>query len=184
MFQGEIFIAQLSQIDVQEAVQGFVDKYEPKVLRKLLGITMYNDLLNSVEASRQNPPVPLEQKWISLLNGVDYDSDTRHWDGLEILIANYVYWYYMFDYNVHSVQVGVVKPKSENATPASPVHKMVRAWNEFVNLTCIMHDFIKENLEDYPDYLHKDQYSICEDCQCGCDCGHYPLFKYKNSLGL
>lgn len=184
IFEGEIFIAQLSQLDVQESVQEFIDKYEPKLLRKLLGVKMYNDLIAAVDASRQNPPTPLDPKWSKLIEGSDFDSGKDHWDGLEILIADYVYWYFMFDYNVHTVQVGVAKPKSENATPASPVHKMVRAWNEFVQMTCIMHDFIKDNSTDYPDYAHMDQHSICHECHCGCGCDHYPLFKYKNSLGL
>lgn len=178
IFHGEIFIAQLSQLDVEESVQSFIDKYEPLLLRKLLGVKMYADLLAGSEVD------PVDPKWVKLLDGSDYDNGAKHWYGLRILIADYVYWFFMFDYNVHTVQVGVAKPKSENATPASPVHKMVRAWNEFVDLTCEMHDFIRSNEADYPDYAYIDRSSICADRYAGCGCGQAALFERKNSLGL
>lgn len=181
IFEGEIFIPQLSQLDVQESLQGFIDKYEPKLLRKLLGVPMYTELAAGMAVAPPNVPDP---KWTALMGGAEYDDGTKYWDGLGVLIADYVYWFFMFDYNVHTVQVGVAKPKSENAAPASPVHKMVRAWNEFVDLTCNMHEFIKHNAADYPDYAHADRGSICGDCHCGCGCGHKALFEKKNSLGL
>lgn len=178
IFVDDIFIPQLSQLPVEEAVQGFIDKYEPKVLRKLLGVKMYNDALTASAVD------PVAAPWADFFDGADYDSGSKHFDGLKLLIADYVYWFYMFDYNVQTVQVGVAKPKSENATPASPVHKMVSAWNEFVYLTCSMHDYLRANEEDFPDYAHINRTSICSDCHCGCGCGHGPLFAYKNSLGI
>lgn len=176
IFVDDIFIPQLSQLAVEEAVQGFIDKYEPQLLRKLLGVKMYNDAL----AASSIDPIPAP--WPALFDGADYDSGSKHFEGLRLLIADYVYWFYMFDYNVYTAQVGVVKSKSENATPASPVHKMVRAWNEFVDLTCSLHDYLRDNSTDFPEYEHRRLTSICMDRGCGC--GRGPLFPYKNSLGI
>lgn len=179
-FTGENHIAQLSQSPVSDSLERFIDKYEPKLLRRLLGVDMYNDLIAGIFVV---PPAPIDQKWIDLIEGADYGSPVSEWVGLKYLIVDYVYYYFQQDYNVHTIQVGVAKPKSENSVAASPVQKMVRAWNEFVDWTCDMHRFIKANADDYPNYVHMDRESICRDYHCGCE-SKGALYRHRNSFGL
>jgi hypothetical protein len=99
--------------------------------------------------------VPIEQRWIDLRDGLVYtvDLDEHRWIGFvnnqkRSIIANYVYYHYTIDQIDHTVGIGNVRPKAENATVASPAFKLERAWNE-------MSDWIKDFkcfMQNHPDY--------------------------------
>ena len=177
-FHGEILIAQRGQLEVQEDIEGLIAKYEPKILRELLGKSLYKEFMEGLE-----DPFP-DPKWINLRDGVDGE-----WMGLAnmdklSLIANYVYYHWMRKENLQTVGIGTVKVEAENAVKASPVEKYVRAWNEMVDWICELHDYIRDHIDDYPDYAWKDYHSPCTKCHCGC-CNRkkFPFTKI-NSLGL
>src|SRR5690606_33868577 len=139
-FHGEILIAQRSQLEVQEDINALIAKYEPKILRELLGSKLYKEFTDGLKGETIDP------KWINLKDGVDGE-----WMGLTdskeklSIIANYVYYHWMKKENIQTVGIGTVKPEADNASKASPVDKYVRAWNEMVDWICDLHDFIRDH---------------------------------------
>lgn len=78
-FRGEIKIAQLTQPTVLQAVQEAIDRYESEYLKKILGYQLYLDFIAGLLGS------PIQQKWLDLLNGVDFTSSLTYrltqWQG-------------------------------------------------------------------------------------------------------
>jgi len=66
------------------------------------------------------------------------------------LIANYVYWHFLKDDATQTVGLGEVSTKAENSRPASPRHKMARAWNEMVEWNWQLWSFLWSKQTDYP----------------------------------
>ena len=109
-FYGEIHIGQVSSPDVQELLQYFIEKYEPRLLLNVLG----KELKDQVIADSTSFPELVEK--------------------LKPMIANFVYYHYQ-DYKITEiVGTGTVKPSTQNAVQSSPYQKMVRAWNEMVEM--------------------------------------------------
>jgi len=133
-FIGDINLAQLGQLAVQENLQGFIDKYEPIILQELLGYQLYTDFIAGLGED------PIQQKWLDLRDGAIYTgrNGLTKWIGLtdkkHSLIANYVYYEYMRNEAEITVGSGVVTPEVENATRTGPRFLQVRAWNEMVEL--------------------------------------------------
>ena len=148
-FQGEIKIAQLSQLPVKENLDWFINRYEGEILDKILGYS----LAARFKAGLAEDPISPE--WEALLNGTLYDVDgkTRSWMGFRnsrkaSLVANYVYFFYMRNEVTQTVGIGTVSPFGENSERQSPAPKMVRAWNEMLDYIEELYYFLKA----YPVY--------------------------------
>lgn len=115
-FNAENSIGQREQPAVASLIQGFIDKYEPLFLKKLLGIDLYNEFVAGLAAD------PIDAKWLYLRD------DTE----IKPMLVNYIYYYYLRNQTTLSAGISEVKPKAENARPVSSVDKQVRAWNEMV----------------------------------------------------
>lgn len=137
-----------------------INTYESEFLTEFFGYRMYADLLSNISSN------PASGIWFDLWKGADFvDSNglANYWTGLVgdtigenykfSPIANYVYWHRMRQRSSQTVGIGEVVSLSENSMPISPADKMVRAWNKMVQWNWILHDFILNNKEDYPNYI-------------------------------
>ncbi|MDR0756935.1 MAG: hypothetical protein LBF85_03715 [Tannerella sp.] len=115
IFQGEIAIGQINHPDVIAGVQWFIDKYEPKYLRLMLGGKLYDELV--AELSKEIP----EEKWVKLAHR------------LRTPCAGYIYYYIRRDSASETAGAGEVLTEAENAIRRSPAKKMAFAWNEMVD---------------------------------------------------
>lgn len=148
-FKVDILIANVSQDYVASTVQGFIDKYEPIFLKALLGASLYTDF----KAGLAVDPGPPAAKWAALKDQISYAT------------ADYIYWQYMTDKQTQSVGVGEQQAKAANAEMTSPILKMVRAWDEMVDLNFDTVKFILDNPDDYGDYYLPNFFSrnwLCE----------------------
>jgi hypothetical protein len=68
------------------------------------------------------------------------------------LIANYVYWHWLENELTSTTGTGEKVIDNQNASNASPVFKMVSAWNQMVNWNCELIDFLLTNDSDYPEF--------------------------------
>lgn len=113
-FIGEINIADTDKESIQEQLQGFIQKYEAKFYGMLIGTDLY---------------VTLNQH---------ADDTTGDWYELKLktqdACANYIYWYWMRNEHTYTSRIGEAKVKGQNSIMANPAEKMVRAWNEMVDL--------------------------------------------------
>lgn len=161
-FKGEILVAQRSQPEVQEALQSFIDKYEPKILNVLMGASFYALFKAGLLED------PIDDRWISLRDGTD----------LKQIIANYVYFWYIRNQATQTVGVGEVKPSTDNAILTSATDKTVRAWNEMVDMC---RDFTLDTTI-YPEWT-STYHALSDGCLYGNYC--YPdIFNKINSLNI
>lgn len=79
-FIGELNVpnAQVPDSPDSEVLDMFLSKYEPEFLEKLLGYSLYQALLTGLVQD------PIASKWIALLNGTTYTSNTKtkRWRGI------------------------------------------------------------------------------------------------------
>ena len=148
-FVGEIAIGQAENSVIAANIELFINKYEPMFLMKLLGKDLYNEFNDGLTLN----PVP--EKWNTLKNKVMYPC------------ANYIYCYYMRNKASETNGFGETLPESENSQRVSPVQKIVRAWNEMVDINnAIKCELI--NNDAYPNYKY-----CCSD-----------IFNKTNSFGI
>lgn len=150
-FVGEIVIAQLSQKAVSDELAVFIDEYEPVFLKLLLGQTLYDEFIAGLGIDEQvedaeNPPTP-DQIWLDLKAQIGKS------------IAQYIYWQYIKNNNSQTSGIGQTKNGSDNAVPASPRFKMVKAWNKMVGTCFSVVAFINNDPDNYGDYYISNFYA-------------------------
>lgn len=154
-FNIDPFIAQMGQLSVQENVQLFIARYEPKFLAVLLGNKTYLSLVAALEE-----PV-LAEPWKSLVEGKTYEDDkgsTFIWPGLAnpgtkvSAIANYVYYWYARSEASWATGSGEVVPDVENGTRNSPADKQVQIWADMVRLNYQCLHFLQTHKDEFPDW--------------------------------
>lgn len=145
-FKGENTIAQVNGTvgGVNSTLQGFIDKYEPKFLRELLGTVLANEFVAGLAVT---PVEDIDPKWIALRDETD----------IKQMIIDYVYFFYMRNQTTSTAGMSEVKGKTDNATPVNSVFKQDRAWNEMANMA----RFFDLDVAVYPDFnrVHWRRYS-------------------------
>lgn len=140
-------------------ISDYIDRYEPEILRKLLGETLYQDVA-------AYDPLTSSQAIIDLVAGKDYTVGdyTVSWKGLIntddyiSLIAYYVYYWYVRDQISRLSVTGFVSNTHENAQNASPAKHLASVWYKMRELygypgqdsllpSC--YNFLSEHEEDY-----------------------------------
>lgn len=113
----------------------------------------------------------IPQKWINLVNGVEYTKDdvTLIWNGLIYskgtykgsLLADYVYYYWLETQASYMTGVGDAKGQPKGAVLVNPTQKLVSTWNDFVRQ-------YQDNLKSY-----RGSYSG----------NYYPIYPYNGCSG-
>lgn len=153
-FFGNLTIAQKSDTAVSSSLILFIDELEVKLLTDLLGYDLYKAYVAGITEGS-----PLA-KWTALRDGKEYTNRSginTKWRGLKFtdgtakksLIANYVYWHWMENEASDTTGTGVKVAANQNAVNASPVGKMIRAWNEMVTWIGDLIEFLLSNESDY-----------------------------------
>ena len=122
-FKGENMIAQVAANvgGVQNTLQGFIDKYEPKFLKELLGAVLAKEF---VEGLAVTPIEDIDPKWIELRDQTD----------LKQMLIDYIYFFYIRNETTSTAGMGEAKGKMDNATGVNSVYKQQRAWNEMAQM--------------------------------------------------
>jgi len=161
-FYGKISLPQVADSSGLAVVNKFIALYEPELLLKALGYQLSKDFVAGIVS-----PSP-DQKWLDLLNGVEYTygSYPRKWIGFKNAekrspIANYVYYMYQEDAVTTSNMVGVTATQADNSLRSDPSKKMADAWNEMVYWLLELRQFIIQNPDPYgrpPYYCWEEVY--------------------------
>ena len=144
-----------------EVIVLFIDQYEPKFLKKALGLAFYNTFWAAITTN----PAPVAGRWYDIVAGATYykNGELREWLGLKqpdikkSVIAQYVYWYYMRNQVTQSTRLGEVLTKKENADTVAPGYKMVNNWNDMAEQVCSLWDYLLNKRDDegslvYPEF--------------------------------
>lgn len=147
-------------------ISDYIDRYEPEILRRLLGETLYQDVA-AYDAETSSQAI------IDLVAGKDYTVGdyTVSWKGLInttdyiSLIAYYVYYWYVRDQVSRLATTGFVSSKSENASNAAPNIKLAEVWHKMRELYGYpgqgyllpsAYNFLSEHESDYPTWDYTD----------------------------
>lgn len=156
-FKAEVTIAQTENPYMVTNVQDFIDKYEPKFLRSLLGLELATEFIAGLAVL----PTP-EEKWTYLRDNTD----------LKDMLKDYIYYWYKRNENTKSMGISEVKPKAENATTVDGNNKMVKAWNEMSNMA---REF-NLDIAIYPNFKKANWfYNYFWHSRCGVDPIYYPI---------
>lgn len=144
-FVGELFIPNLSGSGtVDEANQDdldiFITKYENDYLLKVFGEDMSADVTAAAAAAAEEGYKG--SNWDDLLKLL-YNSNT-----LVSPLANFIYFYFMRNRITETTGAGEMSLNAENAIRKSNTWKLTRAWNEMVDLTDDIFDYLTENATD------------------------------------
>jgi hypothetical protein len=169
-FTRSLQIAQLSQPEVADTVESYIEELSQEFLKKLLGDVLYVEFIEGLTVE------PVDAKWTQL-NEWLINSDLK-----KSPIANYVYYWLLFDSVTENTGIGIVAMQGENSTRVSPVDKMVKAWNDMLPLIDVVHKNLIANQSLYPSYAHKRRSSITK--KANLFCSQEPVFGAVNSLGI
>jgi len=136
-FKGKLSIPNIAETgSVQNRITALITDSQYEFLNKILGPSLYTQF------AAWYAVMPLDQTsyFYGLLKGMVFSSDGKYcdWIGLQndkklSPLANFVYYCYQEEESTNSVSGGEAKTKSQNAVSASPVFKMVNAWNEMAD---------------------------------------------------
>lgn len=155
-FRGELTIANLSSLPVEESLGYFITKYETEFLNKVLGFAFAKLFIAGLTVV--DPATP-DQRWLDLKYGKDFTYQTveGNWPGFVNSakvspLANFIYYHFTRDQVTQTAGIGQVQTKGENSTSASSVTKLVRAYNEMVNMQIPLITFLLANPDEYPEF--------------------------------
>ena len=121
---------------------GFITKFEPEILKKVLGYDLYAVFIAALAGTPAS-------KWTDLRDGADYDVSgiTYEWRGLintekDSLIAYYVFYKYTFMGMNTNSGVGIKMTNSENSTITDKRYVQIYAYNRMVDMIAEMDAFI------------------------------------------
>lgn len=127
----------------------YIEKYEKEFLQRLLGITVYNDLVTAYSST------PYDQKWIDLIEGKTYSYYGTDYSYFGIApgfqgtaffrespIANFIYYWFMRGTETQTTSGGEVKTKNENSINTGAGMKVTKAWNEMSKWECDFRQYI------------------------------------------
>lgn len=112
------------------SLQDFIDKKEAEYLKKVLGLSLYNDFIAGLETSGD-----IEQIWLDLRDGADYtESDVLYnYCGVKELLKPAIYSDWItINYRKWSNGGMIVNDGQNNTTAVNPSDEIVTAWNDFV----------------------------------------------------
>jgi hypothetical protein len=166
-FQGELNIPSLqAQSPVLNSLNLFIQEREPMYLRSALGYSLWKLFIAGLAEA-----VP-DARWTDLKNGADYTDGNgilRRWEGFtnsvkQSPIAGYVYYWFVRDAATYTSSSGEVESKKENATNISPSMKSVRAYNDMVKQTAILHDYLTYAVDGNGDPLYPEYNPEAVEC--------------------
>jgi len=146
----------------------FAEGEEAKILKRLLGVSLYNEFIDAIEG--EDYP---DQKWSDILYGALYQIGdlTYEWVGLlgrDGALVPYIYSLWLgATYDNHIGVGGVTVPKLGNADRISPAMRMSSSFLDFKNRVGskgnsinTLYGFLMAHSEDYPSLLWTDPGSV------------------------
>lgn len=137
----------------QAKLQDYINRYEPRYLKELFGITLYNDfqsdLLNNVPQSPNflvlfNPLSEDIGYNFYYFNGTYEGINQIDSEGIKEMLKGFIYFEYVKDLSNQITPIGLVKPDNENSTVANTLFSMMYTrYNEAIRSYNSIRDYIK-----------------------------------------
>ena len=128
-----------------DRLQDYIDRYEVKYLRQLLGVSMYNEFIADLDANN----VPLSPNYLKLYYAFAEDITPYtllESDGLIDMLKGFIYFEYYKDLVNLATPYGGVKPNAENSTIVGTTSTtMYNRYNEAIKTYKAINHYIHLN---------------------------------------
>lgn len=112
------------------SLQDFIDQKEAEYLKKVLGLSFYNEFIEGLNTSGDIDPI-----WEALRDGDDYISggQSYQWLGIKDLLKPVIHSQWLeINYRKWSNGGMIVNNGQNNTTSVNPIDEIVFGWNQFV----------------------------------------------------
>lgn len=151
----DLFVGELNTIldqncAVDETLQYFIELYEPKIIKEILGQKFFNLLQTELAGS-------LSGDWDILVNGGNFTDSSgvvHQFKGLKYITASFIFYWYHRNNHYNAAQTGGSFPLREGGVVKSMSFKQMSVWNSATELIKSSDDSLKcfldnSSLEDY-----------------------------------
>jgi len=136
-------------------LQEYIDRYEPRYLKQLLGVELYNEFVSDLSSN-----VPQSPNFIKIFNPLSedvgsyiYGWNTHHLinsildsEGIKEMLKGFIYFEYAKDLYNQMTPYGQVKPKSENSEITNTLFSlMYTRYNEAIRTYSAIQEYIVLN---------------------------------------
>lgn len=141
-------------------IQNYLDQYEAEYLRKLLGATLYDELLTDLGGTLTTSAAPTELRFTKIWNAFNIDEGTRSGcihtsEGIKNMLKGFIYFEWVRDNNVKLTIAGQSKSTYSNSEIARVSEGMaISNYNRALNSYNEIQWYIDKNQDtyDYDDY--------------------------------
>lgn len=129
----------------------YINDLEPTILRKLLGVELYDLFIADLDANNQ----PQSQRFIDIFNpfSYDYNSTIIESKGIKEMLKGFIYYEYVRDSDYFNVISGNVKNSFGNSEKARGVeYGLNERYNKALLTFCNIQEFINQNDSVYPEF--------------------------------
>ena len=156
--------------DVLSLLNSLIATHEKDYLIKVLGYELYKLFWAGITVATP------DQRYMDIWKGADFtgwDQRTKRWEGLvsaiaisidpplsvpDSPIADYVYYWYLVGKVNHVSGTGQVQAKNQSSEMVSSAPQQVRAWNNTVEKTRVLLEFLSVNYTVYPEFQRYDSW--------------------------
>lgn len=137
----------------QAKLQDYINRYEPRYLKELFGVTLYNDFQSDLSSN-----VPQSPNFLILFNALSEDMGYNFYyfngiyegvnqidsEGIKEMLKGFIYFEYVKDLSNQITPIGLTKPENENSTVANTLFSMMYTrYNEAIRSYNSIRDYIK-----------------------------------------
>lgn len=143
LFVGELNTVLDTGCTNDERLTHFIEEYEPKILKKILGQKFFNLLQAELSGG-------LAGDWDVLVNGGDFTKDgvTYQFLGLKPITARFIFYWYHRNNHYEVAQTAGSMPLRKDSVVKSMAFKQMKAWNDAVDLIENENDGLWQFLEN------------------------------------
>jgi len=137
----------VDNIDGTTGLQGWINKEEPIILDKILGVELADEFTTALASSPA-------QKWVDLRDGkvyTDSSGNKQRYKGIQLIIADHVFDAIVSDKQTEATDSGVKNQLVDNADNTSSRSKQIFAQNDMVDRIVHLDGFINKTNSDNPD---------------------------------
>lgn len=151
----KILFDQFTEADLQSCI----DEVEVKLLRDMLGCSLYDALIADFDADIAGEFS--DERFQAIYDPFCFENHfclTVDSDGIKVMLANVIYFTYLKDYEVRVTDTGFEKIKNDNAEKSTGIAKQIfTRYNEGIKTYLAIQKYIlfSESQYDYTDFKGK-----------------------------
>jgi len=130
----------------QDRIQNYIDLYESKYIKELLGVTLGEEFIADYQAGLLNP------NFVIIFDPLSFDYNRRIYisEGMKAMLVGFLYWEIVRDYFNQMTPVGNVIPTGENSMRSTSLSStMWDRYNEAVRNYRAIQFYVVRNAADY-----------------------------------